>query len=336
MCTAALRALRDASPDAHISFLGGSVLKEALSPSDLFDQWVEPCSGSVLKKIKQLRDFEFDEVILFKNSFSCALIAFLAGIGKRIGYFRDGRSWLLTNGLEPPKAGGKFLPHPMSDYYVNLLGCIDINANSRKLELQVDKLSQESMLKKLPIIADRDTPLAVLVPGGAFGTSKRWNPQNFAYVADYLSDKYNANVIISVAPNEKDIADGICRLCKCSPVNLADHPFTLGELKALISKASIVIANDTGPRHIAIAFGRPIVTLFGPNDPNWTISRHWLEIQIITDSKCAPCQKPECPLGKNICMEQITPEKVCQAADELLEKAQYPTKAEHQGVKNGF
>ena len=85
-------------------------------------------------------------------------------------------------------------------------------------------------------------------------------------------EKYEATVILSVAPNafEQQIGDKICRISKHRLINLGDTPLTLGELKALFSKAELVIANDTGPRHIAIALKRKLITLFGPNDPEWT------------------------------------------------------------------
>ncbi|NIT23694.1 MAG: hypothetical protein GTN53_14430, partial [Candidatus Aminicenantes bacterium] len=71
-------------------------------------------------------------------------------------------------------------------------------------------------------------------------------------------------------------------------------PLSLGELKALFSIADLVISNDTGPRHIAIALGRKVVTLFGPNNPIWTNTNYENEIQIIGNVHCAPCSKPKC------------------------------------------
>ncbi len=94
---------------------------------------------------------------------------------------------------------------------------------------------------------------------------------------------------------------------------------SLGELKALFSLAELVISNDTGPRHIAIALGRKVITLFGPNNPAWTDTGCENEIQIIGNVHCAPCSKPKCKKSEHICMQAITVEMVCEAAKELLE-----------------
>ncbi|GAI94080.1 unnamed protein product, partial [marine sediment metagenome] len=166
-----------------------------------------------------------------------------------------------------------------------------------------------------------DGPLIVIVPGGAFGPSKCWGSVRFAQTADWLITNYNATVVISVGPEtlEKQIAEEICNSSKHKLINLAETPISLGELKALFSLADLVISNDTGPRHIAIALGRKVITLFGPNNPAWTDTGYENEIQIIGNVHCAPCSKPKCKKSKHICMEAITVEMVCEAAKELLE-----------------
>ena len=102
-------------------------------------------------------------------------------------------------------------------------------------------------------------------------------------------------------------------------INLAEKPLSLGELKALFAVADLVITNDTGPRHIAIAFGRKVVTLFGPNDPAWTDTGYENEIQIVGDVPCAPCSSGVCKKAEHLCMQAITVETVCDAVKQLLE-----------------
>ncbi|MFI4910556.1 MAG: lipopolysaccharide heptosyltransferase II [Sedimentisphaeraceae bacterium JB056] len=317
MCTPALKAIRESMPDKEIFFYGSPIVRQTLSPTDFADGWVE-LKGGILKKISVLKKYRFDTVVLFKNSFSCALTVFLAGIKKRVGYYRDCRSIFLTDGLKPAKVDGKFVPAPMMDYYLNLLAVIGVSGDSKKLDLNVDPDSQEQLKEKLPAVFKDDSPLVILVPGGAFGPSKCWPVENYAEAADYLVDKYNACVVVSVAPNERRISSKICSISRHRLIDLANSPLNMGQLKALIGKADLVIANDTGPRHIAIALDRKVITMFGPNDPKWTDSKHTKEIQLVTDVDCAPCQKAECPKGDAECMRNITVENVCKAAGELL------------------
>lgn len=169
-------------------------------------------------------------------------------------------------------------------------------------------------------------PVVVLVPGGAFGPSKCWPSERFAQTADRLITNYNATVVISVGPDlfEKQIAGEICDSSRHKLINLAERPVNLDELKTLFSRADLVISNDTGPRHIAIALRRKVITLFGPNDPAWTDSDYENEIQIVGNVPCAPCQKPVCKKSRHLCMEAITVEMVCNAAKKLLENSDRP------------
>ena len=215
---------------------------------------------------------------------------------------------------------GSFKPAPMIDYYLSIAKHFDCPAEDRRLELLVDDKDAVTLSEKLPEISTSSSPLVILVPGGAFGLSKCWPVNRFAETADRLIDKYNATVVISVAPNhtEQKIADEICSMAKNRLYSLAQTPLTMGELKALFARADLVIANDTGPRHIAIAFERKIISLFGPNNPAWTQTGYKDELQIIGKGKCAPCEKPECKMDKHICMESISIETVHQAAETIL------------------
>ena len=89
------------------------------------------------------------------------------------------------------------------------------------------------------------------------------------------------------------------------------------ELAALIGRARLLLCNDTGPRQIAVALGTPAVVLMGPTDPGHTA--HWLERQRVLreDVPCSPCHLKTCPIDHR-CMTRIEPERVADAARELL------------------
>lgn len=320
LCTPALRSIRRRFTSARITFISNSVVRSVLSPSEFNDDWIEP-QGGVLAIASRLKAQKFTHAILFKNSFAAALAVFLAKIPFRIGYAREHRGPLLTEKLYPPRLPNReFEPAPMLDYYLAIAARMGCSTVDRRIQLQIDENCRKSLKDKFPELADSDKPLIIMVPGGAFGPSKCWPAENFAKTADRLIEIQNADVVVSVAPDplEKQIADDICRQSTHNLINLAKHPLSLGELKALYSAAAIVIANDTGPRHIAIALGRKVVTLFGPNDPAWTETDCENEIQIVGNVPCAPCRKPKCPKPIRLCMQAITVDTVCSAARELL------------------
>jgi heptosyltransferase-2 len=104
-------------------------------------------------------------------------------------------------------------------------------------------------------------------------------------------------------------------------INLAACSISLGELKTLFAGSDLVISNDTGPRHIAIALRRKIVSLLGPNDPAWTDFGYENEIRIVGEAPCAPCDRPICKKSEHLCMQSITVDMVCDAAKRLLDNS---------------
>lgn len=321
LSTPALRAIRRRFGSSRITFLANQVVRSVLTPSAFNDAWIE-AHGNPFAIAAQLKAHKFSHAILLKNSFAAALAVFLARIPHRIGYAREKRGFLLTEKLYPPRLpNGKFEPAPMLDYYLAIASHLGADTAEREMELQFDENGKLSLRAKLPELADSENPIAVLVPGGAFGPSKCWPSENFAKTADWLFDNYNATVVISVAPDplEKQIAAEISALSSHKHINLADHPVNLGELKALYSGAEIVITNDTGPRHIAVALNRKVVTLFGPNNPAWTETNYESEIQIVGNVPCSPCAKPTCKKARHLCMQSITVETVCSAIKDLMD-----------------
>jgi len=324
LCTPALRAICGKFNSDRITFLAGSVVKQVLSPCEFTDDWVELKDKNVFALAKLLRQHRFTKVIFFKNSFGSALTCFLAGIPVRVGYSRDGRGFMLTERLQPPRLpSGEFKPISIVDYYLDIASSLGADVQDRTVELSVEPADVEKMKTRFPQVFSSKEPVVILVPGAAAGPSKRWSADRFAKLNDWLIANYNASVILSVAPNadEKQIAEIIMSSVTHKPVNLGDTPISLGELKALYAAANLVICNDTGPRHIAIGLKRKVITLVGPNDPAWTDPGYKDEIFIKGIVPCAPCNKPFCKKPSHLCMDAITVEMVCQSVAKVLESA---------------
>lgn len=317
----ALRAIRRRFVSADIAFAAGPVVRDILEGNPWCDEWIE-VRRSPLAFAGRLVGGRFDRAILLKNSFGSAMTVRLAGIPERIGYDREGRGIFLTKRIPPLRdLKGNFVPQSMIDYYLAIAEAMGANVSDRRMELFVESGAAVSLMAKLPMAATAAGPLVILVPGGGFGPSKCWPAQRYAAVADDLSKRYGARVVVSVAPNEMEqrIGEQIAAGAKTKVYSLAQTPLTMGELKALFAEADLVIANDTGPRHIAIALGRKVITLFGPNNPEWTQTGYPDEIQLVGKGPCVPCERPICREPSHRCMESITVEDVCAAADRMLE-----------------
>ena len=360
LCTPALRRLHESFP-GRLTFLANPTVQAILSPNPWAAAWLGPQAITTKGKLRNaivsgrnLKRFGFDVAIIFPNSFRTALNVFLAGIPRRIGYGRDGRTLLLTDPLKPFRWLGRYAPMSMLDYYDLLaqhaLACltdtplaVDRQAD-RRLELHTappDQAGAEQLLAQWQLNADQ--PLVILVPGGAFGGSKWWPAERFAQLADQLAQQHNARIIISAAPNdtERALAQTIITHARCAPIDLAQHAISLGTLKALIARASLVVSNDTGPCHITAAMGTPLVTLFGPTDPRWTATGYDRETRVRHAIDCGPCQQQVCPRDHR-CMELISVDQVSAAAGAYLEQAatnidtaparQTPSRAPHASV----
>ena len=326
LATPALRALRTRFAGTHITGLIKTNLAEVLGGGDWLDDLVYwPSGGSrplrrqgFLGLAGELRDRRFDLALLLTNSFRSALLVRLAGIRRRAGYDREGRGLLLTDKLLPHKFDGKYVPLSMIRYYnaiARYLGCREC---MERPEL-FTTLEQEQVAAAAIEAAGvgKGQPLVVINPGASYGPAKCWLPERFAEVADRLVQDCGAAVLIACAPAEVDVAKQVAGRMGERATVLDNPVMRLGPLKALIRRASLVITNDTGPRHFANAFGTPVVTIFGPTEPEWTRTDATLEHTIMVPVDCGPCMKRICPLDRR-CMTRISSEKVLEVARSLL------------------
>ncbi len=269
-----------------------------------------------------MRRRRFEACVLLPGSFRWAAVAWLAGVPVRIGYRRDGRGFLLTDGPTPAKVDGKYVPTPTLRYYLKLLEPLGVPEAGRRMELTVtptDEAKAAAILRSAGL-ADAN-PLVIFVPGANYGAAKLWPPAHFATLADRLASEHGASIACSVAPAERFIAAEIDRLAETPVVDLAAHGLTLPAVKAICRRADLVVSNDTGTRHVAAAVGAKLVTLFGPTDPKWTTIDHPRERELSIPVPCGPCQLKVCPLqgaDEKQCLHGLTPEMVFVSCIELL------------------
>jgi heptosyltransferase-2 len=158
-----------------------------------------------------------------------------------------------------------------------------------------------------------------LNPGAAYGSAKLWPAEHFAALARRLADDSSAGVMVLCGPSERALATQIVALADCERVHsLADAQVSIGLTKACIRRSSLVVSTDSGPRHIAAAFQRPVVALFGPTHQAWTDTFYDREIRLQRQVECGPCQLRHCPLDHR-CMKELRVDEVL-AAVQMLER----------------
>ncbi len=325
MATPALRAIRAHFPKARLVgvldpyvagvFEGTSRLDEVV-----FHSRKGPMNARWLSVISRLRRMRIDLAVLFTNSFRSAFVAWLGRCRRRVGYARDGRSWLLTDRLIPLRdKSGNFQPSPVIDAYNLLAEHIGCPSPGHRMELATlpdDERAADAVWSAAGWIADEE--VVCLNVGAAFGSSKHWPERYFARLACSLVDQRGSKVLILCGPGERESAQRIVAMAGRDSVHaLASQPLSLGLTKACIRRATLLVTTDSGPRHFAAAFDRPVVTLFGPTHIAWTETYHPKAVHLQRKVDCGPCQRRVCPLDHR-CMEQLTPDAVFVAVEELL------------------
>jgi len=264
--------------------------------------------------VQEIKKFHFDIGILLTNSFSSALLFYLAKIPERWGYTRDGRGVLLTKGVGLKKQ--EDCSHQVN-YYLGLISGLGLKTSPPKISLpitQEEKREAKEVLLSLNV--DLKRPLIILHPGASYGPAKRWHTEKYAELAILLQDRKKADVLITGSPDEAELAESIASFMTKKPLNLAGKT-SLRLLAGLISHADLFITNDSGPMHMANAMKIPAIAIFGPTDPSLTGPFQQPAAIIKKDVPCWPCSYRECPFDHR-CMINIDPEEVFQACQKFL------------------
>jgi heptosyltransferase-2 len=326
MATPAVRALWQHFSNAELigvlkpyiaGVLDGAPWFDRLMPLDAGGPW----SQRWYAVAAQLRRECIDLAVLFPNSFHSALTAWFGRCRRRIGYARYGRGALLTDKLQPLcDERGRRQPSPIIDAY-NLLaetaGCPPPSFQMELFTTPRDEMAADVVWKQTGLAGAME--VVCLNPGAAFGAAKHWPTDYFVRLARRLTDERGSGVLVLCGPNERELARQIVRRARRDAVcSLADYPVSLGLTKACVRRADLLIATDSGPRHFAAAFDKPVVTLFGPTHIAWTETYYLKAIHLQKTVPCGPCQQRVCPLDHR-CMRELTPNEVFTAATRLLD-----------------
>jgi heptosyltransferase-2 len=337
MATATFARIRAAFPDAHITAGMRPYLRPLLAGSAFFDRIVDtPKPGGprgLWRQVRAMRGERYDLAIVLPNSLATGLVPFLAGVPWRLGY-RQGRPLLMNLGLRAavrrhwwqPRSGPRRWPQPMPRYYHALLDVLGLPAGGEHPRLAVTAEEDawvDAHLRSLGIAASER--LLLLVVGANFGASKLWVPERFGEVARRFQQRHGMRALVLVGPAEVELGERIAEAG--AAIALSKPVLTLDRLKALVRRGALMITGDTGPRHLAVAFDRPVVCLLGPTDANYT--NYCLERQVVLrkDLPCSPCQRKVCPLGHHRCMRDITVDEVVAVGEELLARHGSPATA---------
>jgi heptosyltransferase-2 len=328
MSTPGLRALRQAYPGAHIV----AHVVEPLVPllaghPDVDEVWPLRSRGRGVRALRaeaqRIAEGRFELGIVIPESISSALLMRWGAVGCVVGHSRDPlRRLLLHRVASRPTVGGRRLV-ARERFVLALMAAVGAGSDDATLELSVTPDEQARLARAVaesPAAGGvRDgSPLdgcVVLAPGASFGESKCWPVDSFAALGDLLAAR-GERVVLVGSEAERERVRSVAAAMRSECLVLAGA-LDVGALKALLRKACVLIANDAGARHVAVALGTPAVVFFGPTAVEKT-DENLARVEVLeTEHGCRPCYRRRCPIDHQ-CLATIGAGEALAAVERAL------------------
>ncbi|MGM0424146.1 MAG: glycosyltransferase family 9 protein [Thermodesulfobacteriota bacterium] len=260
--------------------------------------------------VKELRSQEYDLVLDLQGLWKSAWLAWICKSGHKVGLdSREGSKWVLDKVCRSSPGDRR-----MASEYLHLLQELGLHTQDFHLGLQSrseDQIQARELLQAHGVQGE----YAVFCP---FSTreQKLWPLQHWLVLAGLLQERVGLQMVLLGGPADREMAEYLQSKSSCRLVNLAGETNLIQSL-ALVKGASLLIGVDTGLTHMGIMSQTPSVALFGSTCPYlWTGRQD--SVVLYQERDCSPCRRhPNCN-GQYQCMQDLSPELVCQTAASLL------------------
>jgi ADP-heptose:LPS heptosyltransferase len=322
--TPALRALRGAFPNAHITLIGLPWARDLVERLDYVDDLLPfpgfpglperaPDVAALPEFFRAAQSRQFDLVIQMHGD-GRLTNSICAALGSRLtaGYFSNG-GWCPDEQrfMAWPERG------PEVRRWLRLLQFLGVPARGEEIDFPV-RPDERRRYRELAEVHDLKPRRYVCVHPGARLPSRRWPAERFAKVADWLAEQ-GLTVVITGAADERELAERVRASMRFPAVDLvgATDP---GMFATLLANARLLISNDTGASHVAAATRTPSVVVCTGSDPErWAPLDHERHQVVYHPVICRPCAHVECPFG-HPCAVAVTPQLVVERARIMLRK----------------
>ncbi len=271
----------------------------------------------VFKTAKQIRESHVDVILSPHRSFRSALIAKLSGVKIRIG-FSNSEGWFMYTKTVP----FSWMIHDAERNLYLLQGIVNENFKNAELNMENSAEDAQESVKKMLAEAGLEGKTIVGVHAGSVWPTKCWPAERYAKLITKMEKELDVRAVLLGGKNDLELGEQVCRLSEGHPVNFCGKT-TLTELMAMMKHFELFITNDSGPMHIATAFGVPTLAIFGPTTKELGFFPYGEGHRVVEvkDLPCRPCALhggKKCPLGHFKCMNDITVEEVFDTAKEML------------------
>lgn len=315
------RALKKCFPDCRITWVVENPAYDLLTNNPDIDEIIvfdKPKFKSLSGLIKHvpemarlLKSRQFDLAIDLQGLFKSAMLAWLSGAPVRIGYCNMRE---LSGLVSKPVCGINHKGHVV-ERYLDVARALQCNVETAEFVVQpsIDDIKTAQELLAINGI-NPGARYAVFAPGTNWA-SKCWPAGNYAKLIDLIWQTYQLPAVIIGGSKDGVLMKEIKRLTSYKPIDLIGKT-TLKQLAVIHQESSFFVGGDTGPMHLAVAMGTPVIALFGPSDYKRNGPYGYNQKVICSELECGPCFKRDCKTME--CMEMIAPETVFEAVSDLL------------------
>jgi len=272
--------------------------------------------------VRDLQSRKFDYVLNMSSSAYTALLLNILGVKQRGGWAADEQGYRVIES-DWARLFASSVFHTNRVYsslnLVDVFRCsADVDKHPHKLVLSVDDKSLEFARQFIAESSFTNQGPVVAVQAGASQGKRQWSPARFARFVDEMVQKYQARVILTGTKKELPIIEQITKLCSKENVAVAAGKTSIPELAALLKLSDVLVTGDTGPMHISVAVGTPVVAMFiasafgfetGPYSPGNIVLQPVIE--------CGPCN-PNKSCARPDCHETIEPEVMAKIVEMRL------------------
>ncbi|HVC82060.1 MAG TPA: lipopolysaccharide heptosyltransferase II [Chloroflexota bacterium] len=324
MTTPVLAALRARFPDAAIDYAVGRHAAPAIAGHPEARRLVEAGPGggrglrNLLALLRRMQAGRYELCLVLERSPLFTVLPWLAGIPARAGIDSGGRGFALNVRVPWDESLHE------ADLYLSVAAAVGCPVEGHTLRFEpgpaavarVEQLWADQGLRR---------PVVAIAPGGGTNPGmdlpeKRWLPERFAALADRLHQDHGATIAILGGPLDRAACEAMRAAMRGPSLDLWG-PAPFAERGAFLRRCALYVGNDSGPTHLAVAVGCPVVAIFGPTDPVLYGPYHARARTVRRDLACSPCfihgHFPPCP-NQHACMQGLPLEEVLASCRELL------------------
>ena len=332
MCTPAMRAIKGDSPRRVLTLLtsdSGAAAARYLPELDGVLAYAAPwmkgkrAAGAAIDAdmLSRIAARQFDAAVIFtsysQSALPAALLCHMAGIPLRLGHCRENPYHMLSDWVAEPEPD-KLIRHEVQRQ-LDLVASIGWQTASTGLSFKVPEPALAQVGRMLAARGIGPRQKFILMHPGASAPSRRYPARLWAQVIAGLAARRRGAIVLTGDAAESALIDEVSEGNGARVISLAGQ-LDLGQLGAAIQLATVMVANNTGPAHLAAALGTPLVDLYALTNPQhtpWQVPHRLL----FHDVPCRFCYKSLCPEGHHDCLAKLEPMRVVQAVCSLMDQA---------------